>query len=275
MAAGKTATWEIEMPKTTGWYHAVLYKDNTIMLRPSDSRDLPLLKKLFSSKKEREQRRKQEILVNVTLDIPYQKRSIKEINTAWKLIDVIFQSINKRKGTEEELYALYEDLLPEYAEKVPCVLFPDKLRSVRLSEANSVQAATFIDGLLFHLSQITGLNQDLQADVRAVIYEWETWRGQHSPDFTANMTEKQWRERATYSEASGIGGNDIDKHHMLTRGAHANMADDPENWIALNRCEHQEFHDIGEEAFLQKYPHLEGRFKRAHEKFTEEYKDGK
>lgn len=252
------------MPKTTGWYHAILYKDNTIMLRPSDSRDLPLLKKLFNSKKEREQRRKQEILVNVTLDIPYQKRSIKELNTAWKLIDVIFQSLNKRKGTEEELYSLYEDLLLEYAEKVPCVLFPDRLRPVRLSEANSVQAATFIDGLLFHISQITGLAQDLQSDVRSVIYEWETWRGQHSPDFTANMTEKQWRERATYSEASGIGGNDIDLHHIITKGASEKLRNNPENWMALNRREHQEFHDLGEAEFIKKYPHLEGRIKNAH-----------
>lgn len=264
------------MPKITGWYHAELFpEDESVTLRLSDPRDMVTLRKVFASKREREIRRNQEILVNVTIDIPYQKRSVKELNTAWKLMEIIFQSLNDRKPTSEELYATYEDLLPEYAEKVPCTLFPDRLRPVRLSEANSVQAAAFIDGLLFHISQITGLKQDLQTDVRSVIYEWETWRGQHSPDFTSGMTEKKWRERATYSEASGIGGKDIDLHHMLSRGAHANMTDDPENWIALNRSEHQEFHDIGEKAFLQKYPHLEGRFRRAHEKFSTEYTDGK
>lgn len=257
------------MPKMTGWFHAVLYKDNTILLRPSDSRDYVPIRKIFKSKKEREERRQQEILVNVSLDIPYQKRTIKEINTAWKLIDIIFQSIHQRKGTDEENYALYEDLLTEYAMKVPCVLYPDRLRPVRLSEANTVAAATFIDGLLFHISQITGLHQDLEADVRSVIYEWEEWRGNHSPDFTSNMTESEWRKRATYSEASGIGGKDIDLHHMLTKGAHEELRNDPENWIALNRSEHTYFHDHGEKAFLQKFPHLEGRFKRAHEKLKE------
>lgn len=258
--------------KVSGYYHGILFKDNSIVLRPSDSRDLIPIRRVFKSKKDREERSGKEILLRCTIDAPLQKRTIKELNTAWKLISIIFESQELRRGTDEELYNLYEDLLTEYAEKTPCVMFPNKLRPVRLSEANTVQAATFIDGLIFHLCTLCELKQDLQADVRSVIYEFEEWRGKQKQDFTAAMTESRWRERAVYSEASGI-GTDIDLHHMMGKGAHEILRNDPENWIALNRTEHNEFHDKGEENFLQKYPHLKGRFEHIHKKAASLYED--
>lgn len=250
--------------KCSGYFHAIYFKDQ-IVLRVNDKRDLIPLQRMFKSKKEREQRSGKEILLQVMLDAPFQKRSIKELNTAWKLISIIFESQNGRRGSETELYETYEDLLTEYAVKVPCRLYPDRLRDIRLSEANTVQAATFIDGLIYHLCKLCNLTQDLQADVRSVIYEFEEWRGQQDKDFTADMTENQWRERAVYSEASGI-GTEIDKHHMITKGANEKLRDDPENWIALTRSEHNEFHDYGEQSFLDKYPHLKGRFEHIHNK---------
>lgn len=260
--------------KVSGYYHGILFKDNSIVLRPSDSRDLLSIRKLFKSKKEREERNGKEILLQCVIDAPFQKRTIKEINTAFKLITIIFESQEFRRPTDEEKYALYEDLLTEYAEKVPCVMFPDRLRPVRLSEANTVQAATFIDGLIYHLCTLCDLKQNLQADVRTVIYEFEEWRGKQKDDFTATMTESQWRQRAVYSEASGI-GTDIDLHHMMGKGAHENLRNDPENWIALNRKEHEEFHNSGEEKFLQKYPHLKGRFDHIHKKAASLCKESK
>lgn len=258
--------------KVTGYFHGILFKDNSIILRPSDSRDLIPIRKVFKSKKDREERSGLEILLRCEIDAPLQKRSIKELNTAWKLISIIYESMEHRRGTDEELYSLYEDLLTEYAEKTPCTLYPNRLRPVRLSEANTVQAATFIDGLIYHLCMLCDLKQDLQADVRMVIYEFEEWRGKQKEDFTATMTESKWRERAVYSEASGI-GTDIDLHHMMGKGAHEILRNDPENWIALNRVEHDEFHNEGEEKFLQKYPHLKGRFEHIHKKAASLYED--
>lgn len=253
--------------KVSGYYHGLLYKDNSIVLRPSDSRDYIPIRKMFRSKAEREARTHREILLECVIDAPLQRRTIKELNTAFKLITIIFMANDPdhRKPTEEEKYSLYEELLTEYAVKVPCRLYPDRLRDIRLSEANTVQAATFIDGLIFHLCKLCDLTQDLQADVRSVIYEFEEWRGQQAKDFTADMTENQWRERAVYSEASGI-GTEIDKHHMITKGANEKLRDDPENWIALTRSEHNEFHNYGEQSFLDKYPHLKGRFEHIHKK---------
>ncbi|MBR4030507.1 MAG: hypothetical protein IKJ06_03830 [Clostridia bacterium] len=213
--------------KVTGYFHGILFKDNSIILRPSDSRDLIPIRKVFKSKKDREERSGLEILLRCEIDAPLQKRSIKELNTAWKLISIIYESMEHRRGTDEELYSLYEDLLTEYAEKTPCTLYPNRLRPVRLSEANTVQAATFIDGLIYHLCMLCDLKQDLQADVRMVIYEFEEWRGKQKEDFTATMTESKWRERAVYSEASGI-GTDIDLHHMMGKGAHEILRNDPE-----------------------------------------------
>lgn len=258
--------------KVTGYFHGILFKDNSIILRPSDSRDLIPIRKVFKSKKDREERSGLEILLRCEIDTPLQKRSIKELNTAWKLISIIFESMEGRRGTDEELYSLYEDLLTEYAEKTSCTLYPNRLRPVRLSEANTVQAATFIDGLIYHLCMLCDLKQDLQADVRMVIYEFEEWRGKQKEDFTATMTESKWRERAVYSEASGIGA-DIDLHHMMGKGAHEILRNDPENWIALNRVEHEEYHNEGEEKFLQKYPHLKGRFEHIHKKAASLYED--
>lgn len=258
--------------KVSGYYHGILFKDNSIVLRPSDSRDLIPIRRLFKSKNDREARSGKEILLRCEIDAPFQKRSIKELNTAWKLMSIIFESQFGRRGTDTEVYELYEDLLSEYAEKTPCLMYPERLRPVRLSEANTVQAATFIDGLIFHLCTLCDLKQDLQADVRSVIYEFEEWRGKQKKDFTAEMTETKWRERAVYSEASGL-GQGIELHHMMTKGAHEILRNDPENWMALTSDEHREFHDKGEENFLQKYPHLKGRFEHIHKKAASLYED--
>ena len=58
---------------------------------------------------------------------------------------------------------------------------------------------------------------------------------------------------------------------MLTKGAHENLRNDPENWMAITSDEHREFHDYGETKFLQKYPHLTGRFEHIHKKAASLY----
>ena len=86
------------------------------------------------------------------IDAQFQKRSFKQLNAVWKLVEVIFESMENRKPTESEKYDLYLDLLELYADKVPSKLRKDTLRSVHISESNTVAAARFIDGLLYHLA---------------------------------------------------------------------------------------------------------------------------
>jgi hypothetical protein len=76
------------------------------------------------------------------------------------------------------------------------------------------------------------------------------------------VTEETWRDRHPYSAASGKGG-DIERAHIVSRGADHPDLEKSWNWIALLQDEHLEQHRIGWDAFLQIYPHLRGRVERA------------
>ena len=228
--------------KITGFFNGILYKGQ-IVLRPTDRKDQLLIDKLFLSKKQREQRSCAEILLKCDIDAQFQKRSFKQLNAVWKLVEVIFESMENRKPTESEKYDLYLDLLELYADKVPSKLRKDTVRSVHISESNTVAAARFIDGLLYHLATDC----------------------QQKTDYMDNLTVDEWRKTAKYSEASGVGG-DIDCHHIVSRGAAPQFANCAWNVLALTREEHDFFHRCGWPAFLEKYPHLRGKVERAFEK---------
>ena len=251
--------------KISGYFHVrdfynAAMRTPVLYLHAADKKVARLLEKLILAKCTQEEKTGEEVLLECSLELPSPKRTVKQNSTAFKIISLIFESQEGRKPTEGEKKALYYDLLETHADKKP-TRGGVRLRPVHLSEASAEQAARFIDGLLFELCSCCDLPHDLQADAKQIIYEWEAWRGQQDRDFTASMTEKEWRARAVYSEASGLGG-DIELHHILPKGSHPQFADDPENWMALTHWEHREFHDLGRERFLQKYPHLAGRFER-------------
>lgn len=250
--------------KVTAFFHGLLYK-NQIILRATDTKDFLLIRKMFESKVKREERTKREILLKCEIDAQFQNRTFKQLRAVWKLVEVIFISMENRKPTDSEKYDLYLDLLDVYADKTPSRLKKDTLRPVHISESNTVAAARFIDGLLYHLATECALSYDLQADVRKVLYEWEIWRGKQEGDFRDEMTVAQWRQTAKYSEASGISG-DVDCHHIVSRGSAPQFIDCAWNVLALTRAEHEFFHAHGWNAFLGKYPHLKGRVERAFEK---------
>jgi len=250
------------MGKVTAFFHGIFFK-NQIILRATDNNDLLLIKKMFGSKKSREERSKQEILLKCEIDAQFQKRSFKQLSTVWKLVTVIFESMEDRKPTESERYDLYLDLLEEYADKVPSKI-TGELRSVRISESNTMAAARFIDGLLYHLTTYCELKIDLQADVRKVLYEWELWRGKQNEDINDYRTLNDLKERVKYSEASGK--SPVEYHHIVSRGAAPQFIDCAWNILALTHEEHMFFHKYGWNTFLDKYPHLRGRVEKAIEK---------
>ena len=239
--------------------------NNDIVLRTTDSKDIPLVKKLFDSKRSRELRNGREIFLKCEIDAPYQTKTFKQLASVWKLITVIFESMEDRRPTEEEKYDLYLDLLEEYADKVPSKINTNALRNVRISESNTVSAARFIDGLLFHLVTMCDLTSkyNLQADVRSVLYEWSNWVGQQDIEVRRDVAE--WKEKSVYSEASGLGG-DVDCHHILSRGAYPQYESETWNFLALTREEHSFFHSAGVSAFIEKYPHLQGKIDNAYRK---------
>jgi hypothetical protein len=227
-----------------------------------------LVLKFFRAKKEREERNQKDFIVQAVIDLPHQKRTFRQNAAVWKLVTVIFESMEGRLPDEEEKYNLYLDLLDAYADKVPNRI-KGGLRPIHVSEANSLEGSKFIDGLLYHLATECGLQPDLQATVQEVLQEWESWRGGLETDHTdyaddgkKMLTELEWRRKHVYSEASGRGGA-IVRAHIVSRGADAADIEKSWNWIALLPEEHEKQHHIGWDAFLEIYPHLRGRVERA------------
>ena len=255
--------------KICSFFHAVLVNDK-VVLKVTDEKDLITLQKMFKSKSEREKRTQQEILLECELDAAFQHRTFRQLRAVFKLVTVIFQSDseNHRKPTEEEKYSLYLDLLGLYADKIPN-RYTGELRSIHISEANTMAGSHFIDGLLFHVTTMCNLPNDLQADVRSVLYEWEIWRGKQEHDINDDRTISEMREYLVYSEASGR--TPVHFHHIVSRGACPAAIEKAWNILALTPDEHNFFHQQCKtwDEFLKKYPHLRGRVEIAYRKCNE------
>jgi hypothetical protein len=248
--------------------HAALSK-GYIVLKATCKKDDDLAIKLFSTKREWEKRNQHEYLLTVLLDLPLQKRTFKQNAAVWKLVTVIFESLERRLPDEEEKYNLYFDLLDAYADKVPNRV-KGGLRPVHISESNSLEGSKFIDGLLYHLATECDLTYEAQTTVQEVLQEWEEWRGGMENDHTdysdneqtEMLTEIEWRRQHVYSEASGRGGT-IVRAHIVSRGTDTADIEKAWNWMALLPEEHEQQHRLGWDGFLQIYPHLLGRVERA------------
>jgi len=204
-----------------------------------------------------------------TFALEEKTRSYDQLKTVWKLISIIFESMEGRKGTAGEQYSLYLELLSEYASKVVCKL-NGNLRQVHISKSDPActvgTAAYFIEGLMIHLSQFCDLPIGPQTEVRGLLTEWLSWRGGLEDDpLDDNMSEEVWRVRHVISEASGKSGQ-IQLAHIVSRGTDQEDINEAWNWLALSPSEHALQHACGWDAFLAKFPHLRGRVERARQK---------
>lgn len=251
--------------KITAFFHGIL-KNDLVILKINDYKDLDNLKKLFKSKTDRENRSKKEILLKCEIDAAFQHRSFKQLSAVWKLIEVIFESEEKRKPIDDEKYNLYLDLLELYADKIPN-RYNNQLRSIHISEANTVAGSHFIEGLLYHLATLCNLNQDQESTVRSVLYDWEISRGKVPEDINDSRTINDIREYVKFSEASGRGGV-LHLHHIVSRGACPAAIDKAWNIMVLTEDEHNFFHQQCKtwDEFLEVYPHLRGKVEKAQKK---------
>lgn len=251
--------------KIVSFFHGVLVGDK-IVLKVNDPKDMLVIHKMFKSKSERENRSQKEILLKCEIDAAFQHRSFKQLNTVWKLVETIFEAENGVKPLQNEKYELYLDLLDLYADKIPN-RYSNQLRNIHISEANTMAGAHFIDGLLYHLNSMCKLTDDLQADVRKILYEFEIWRGNQEHDINDDRNVNDLREYVRYSEASGLGG-EIHFHHIVTRGACPAAIDKAWNLMALTPDEHNFFHQQCKnwDDFLEVYPHLRGKVEKAQKK---------
>lgn len=258
--------------KVTAKLHGKITTHNgqdIIMLKATSVKDNDLIKKIFTAKAEREDRRGEESLLTCVLDLPYKVKSQKQLASVFLLVTAIFESMDDRKPTDEEKYELYDDLLNIYAYRRPSRLSTSETSAIRLSASNTFETSYFIGGLMMHLCTECQLTMDLQADVRSVLWDWERWKGEQELDpndyydaeKTRPLSEADFRKLHLCCQATGISENLV-LHHIVTRGSNAKAIDAVWNWVVLSSEQHAECH-AGEKAFLQKNDHLEGRFRRA------------
>ena len=240
-----------------------------IVLKVTDDKDLYNIRKLFKSKTERENRSQKEILLKCEIDAAFQKRSFKQLAAVWKLVTVIFESEEGRLPLDEEKYNLYLDLLDLYADKIPN-RYNNQLRSIHISEANTVAGSHFLEGLLYHLTTMCNLTMDQESTVRSVLYDWEISRGKVEDDINDSRTIEDLKKYVKFSEASGRGGA-IHLHHIVSRGACPAAIDKAWNIVALTPDEHNFYHQQckTDDEFFEVYPHLKGKFEKAHKKAAE------
>lgn len=253
--------------KVSAFFHGIL-QNNKVILMVNDPADMINVNKLFKSKLDREHRSQKEILLKCEIDAEFQKRSFKQLAAIWKLIELIFEAENFRKPLEFEKYSLYMDLLELYADKIPN-RYNNQLRSIHISEANTVAASHFLEGLLYHLCTMCNLNQDQQSTVRSVIYDWEIWRGKQDHDINDDRTIEEMRQYLIFSEASGR--TPVHYHHIVSRGACPAAIEKAWNILALTPDEHDFFHQQCKnyDEFLEVYPHLRGKIETAYKKCAE------
>ncbi|MDR1596322.1 MAG: hypothetical protein LBR99_01325 [Treponema sp.] len=244
-------------------------KAGYVVLKETNKPGAELINRIFAKKQEWEERNGREFYLQIELELRRQKRTFKQNSTVWKLVECIWASMEKDPPTEEEKYSLYLDLLEAYADKTKNRI-TGELRPVHISESNSLEGAHFIDNLLYHLATMCNLDYGAQSQVIDVLQDWESWRGSLEIDpmdysdteCTRLLTEAEWREKHSVSEASGQGGG-IVRAHIVSRGSDAPDIEKAWNWIALLHEEHTQQHQIGWDAFLRIYPHLLGRVGRA------------
>lgn len=222
-----------------------------VKLQPLDFGDLALFDKLQGS----------EYYVG-TFETPSKRKTYDQVKTVWKLVSVIFQSQEGRKGTKDELYSMYTDLLDEYAMKRPSSLNTEKLVPIHVSEADTKACAYFIEGLMIHLSEYCSLPMNAQTEVREILFEWENWRGNLGVDTVIQCSEQEYRERHPFSEASGKGGC-LHLHHIVTKGSNEKLRHITANWLMLTVEEHEKLHRYGYKWFIETFPHLRGKIENA------------
>jgi hypothetical protein len=200
--------------------------------------------------------------VNMTIENIKREKSFSQLASVWVLVTILFEAMEGRKPTVEEKQGLYLDILEAYADRVPTMI-GNKTRPIHLSESSTYEAAKVIEGLIIELANM-GIQSDLQADVKRVVTAWHAYRGQLDADPLDSVTEREFRERNPVCMACLVGGDGLQLAHIVSRGANGAIRSEPWNWMILCDADHRYQHAEGWRPFMRKYPHLQGRFERAH-----------
>jgi len=196
----------------------------------------------------------------------YKHRTFKQNNLMWALLRILSQAVYSEYGHED---SLYQDVLDLYSPKTVSEL-TGKPRSKSSSDLNTFEMATLIEGIFYQIAE-NGCPVEFSETVKTFFRNWYVWRFEQKEDPIRYESEKDYRERVPYCEATleylGAYGTETYQGniaHIVSKGAGGK--DEPWNFLHLKGSVHvEEQHQHGWASFLEQYPHLRGKVDRAME----------
>lgn len=231
--------------------------DNYLKVQPHEMDELPNLFALVD--KERP------YYIELSQVLP--SRTYSQVKTIHALVKLIWKVLNpdqKRNPTKHEHDDMYIACKMQFADKKKSPLDKDQFIPVSLRDCDVDSACRFIQNLMNLITDSCDLNTGEQMEVRELFHKWTAWRSGLEYDPLDDCTEAEWRATRKFSDASGkpfVDGRP-ELCHIVPRGADKAHEKCAWNWLALTHEEHMLQHDSWGK-FLDKYPHLEGRVRRA------------
>lgn len=218
---------------------------------------------------------------SVTANFSRCNKSYDQVKTIFALINIRFFIQYHRYPTDTEKAIMYSGFLWKYADKVPNPLNPDEEIPVPLSEMSKSQAAYFINSIIGDIYEYAGsaLTDTQQVELKQLFEEFQAANGygvDNPMDYDNEgnlLSEEEWRAKNHFSFASGVDTEDLQLHHILSRGAHKSFEHCPWNWIMLTEEEHMRIiHAMGGwKKFILIFPHTAPRIKNAYDLAHEMY----
>ena len=219
--------------------------------------------------------------LTVTANYARGNKSYDQVKTIFALINLRFELQHHRKPTDTEQALVYSYLLNKYADRVPSPLNPEVTEAVPLSKMSKSQAASFISSIIADIYEFAGntLTDTQQIELKEIFEEFSAGNayGVGNPidyDKEGNLLSMdEWREKNHFSFASGVDTEDLQLHHILSRGAHKAYEDMAWNWIMLTEEEHMRIIHAkgGWKKFILIFPHTAKRIKNAYDMAHEMY----
>ena len=152
---------------------------------------------------------------------------------------------------------------------------------IPLSQMSKSDAAIFISGIMADIYEYAGdaMTDTTAVELSQIFEEFHAANGYgvgNPVDYDENgnlLSEEEWRRKNHFSFASGVSTDDLQRHHILSRGSHKGFKDEAWNWIMLTDYEHNRIiHNRGGwQRFLEIYPHCARRVKNAYDTAKELY----
>ena len=219
--------------------------------------------------------------VTVTVNRNRGTKSYDQVKTIFALIDIRFYLKNHRYPTDTEQAKEYSELLWKFAEREPVAEGSEDTAPISLSAMSKSQAAMFISSIIAEVRENmgNGLNDAMEIQLKEVFEEFQAANGQgvgNLNDYDKDgklLSEEEWRAKNHFSFASGVVTEDLQLHHILSRGAHKAYEDCAWNWIMLTDYEHNRIIHAkgGWQKFIELFPHCAPRIKNAYDMAKEMY----